>query len=232
MSYSFDATAGASQSTVKPRLEQNKIHDVILEDCKIEDIVGVKDPSLTYKIIKIIFSNENGQYEHAIFEPKGDDFKRTVKTGTKDGKEYSIPQPSNVETMMLLLKHVIDGFVPEWAEQIDSGKKSLVAKDWDQLRNLVIKILASGKGRQNKIKLIGNKKGEGIFPGFFVSINREGNPYVKNNFIGSKVAFTAYEIQRAKEAQEASPNRMEATSNFSAQSSPANLDLDFSMEDL
>lgn len=233
MSYSFDTTAGASQSTKKPALEGYKIHTVKLSDCKVEDIKGVKDPDVTYKVIKIVFNNEDGEYEHTVFEPKQADFERGKSEGVKDGKAYNIPQPSNVETMMLLFKHIIDGFVPEWAEQIDSGKKSLVAKDWDQLRNLVVKILTVGKGRENNIKLIKNKKGEGVFPGFFTALTREGQAYVKNNFIGQKVAFTTYEVQRAQNEKTASPTKMESSSNFSIPGgSNKDLDLDFSMEDL
>lgn len=232
-SFSFDSTAGASQSTVKPKLEGNKIHNVKLEDCKIEDIKGVKDPDMTYKVIKFIFSNDDGQYEHAVFEPKPDDFLRGENEYTKDGKTNKIPQPSNVETMMLLFKHIIDGFVPEIAKKIDANETSLVAKSWDQLRNLVVKLVSPGKGRENKIKLIKNKKGEGIFPGYFTAVNREGKPYVKNNFIGQKVAFTAYEMDKAQKEQNASPTKMES-SNFSIPqgNSAADLDLNFNMDDL
>lgn len=231
MSYSFDTTAGASQSTVRPKLEGNKIHTVKLEDCKIEDIVGVKDPSMTYKVLKIIFSNDDAVYEHTVFEPKGDDFVRKETEFEKDGKVNKIPQPSNVESMMLLFKHVIDGFAPKYAEAIDSGKQSIKAKDWDELRKIVHKMLTAGKGNENKIKLLTNKNGEPVFPGFFAGLSKEGKAYVKNNFIGQKIAFTPYEIQRIQKEASAKPTKMEP-SNFSA---PANttedLDLNFDLQD-
>lgn len=236
MSFSFNDTAGASQSTAKPRLEGNKIHNVKLADCKIEDIQGVKDPTMTYRVIKINFENEDGVHEHTIFEPRGDDFQRTESEFTgKDGKVNKVPNPSNVETMMLFFKHAIDGFVPEVAAKIDSGEKSLVAKDWDELRKLVVKILLMGKGRENKLKLVKNKKGEAIIPGFFTGLTREGKPYVKNNFIGPKVAFTSYEIGRIQKEANSQPTEMQngpAIDLGGDSSGGDGLDLNFSVDDL
>lgn len=234
MSFSFNETAGASQSTVKPKLEGNKIHEVVLASCKTEDIVGVKDTSITYKVIKIEFENEEGIYQHTVFEPKGDDFVNLETEYTKDGRTNKIKQPSGVQSMMLLFKHMIDGFAPEIAEQIDSGKKSLVAKDWDDLRILVVKILgaAAAAKRENKIKLVKNKKGEGIFPGYFASLNKEGKPYIKNNFVGQKVAFSAYEAQRMQNEANASPTNMNNSGFNLPNNSSADLDLTFTIDEL
>lgn len=232
MTFSFDQTAGNSQNTAKPRLEGNKIHEVTLRDCKIEDIKGVKDPSALYKVIKFNFDTPDGYYEHAVFEPKPDDFKRGESEFTKDGKVNKIPQPSNVESMMMFFKHVIDGFIPKAAEQIDSGKKSLVAKDWEELRKLVVKITMMGEGVQNKIKLIKNKKGEGVFPGFFTAVNREGSVYVRNNFIGEKVAFTPYEMKRMQNEAAARPTSMENGPSLDMPEDEADVDLDFDPAEL
>lgn len=197
MSFSFDATAGASQSTSKPRLAGNNIYEVKLDGVEIQDIQGVKDASVTYKVLKFKFSNDDGTYEHTVFEPKADDFKRgESKFMNKNNVEEKIPQPSNVESMMLLFKHIIDGFVPEIAAQIDKKEKSINAKSWDELRKVVVAILEKGKGKTNKIKLVKDKNGDARFPSFFAGISREGVCYVRNNFVGSKVAFSPYEIQK------------------------------------
>ena len=143
MSFSFGQTAGASQSTAKPRLEGNNIYDVVFDGCEVEDIQGVKDPSQLYKVLKLKFSNEDGTYEHAIFEPKQADFERTISEVMVKGVKQNIPQPSGVESMMLLFKHAIDAINPAIAEAIDKGEKNLGAKDWNDLRKLVAKIQAS-----------------------------------------------------------------------------------------
>ena len=236
MSFSFDATAGASQSTTKPRLAGNNIYDVSFDGTECQDIVGVKDPTAVYKVIKLKFSNDAGSFEHTVFEPRPDDFKRTSnevdnkKTGTKD----HIPQPSNVESMMLLFKHVIDSFVPEIAKQIDNKEKSLGAKSWDDMRKLIAAILDKGKGRTSKIKLIKDNKGEAKFPGFFAGLTKEGVDYIRNNFVGDKVAFSAYEVSRinSEATAKVTPASSFTEASLTDSSPEIDLDLDFNVTGL
>ena len=231
--FSFNTTAGASQSTSKPRLTGNDIYTVKFDGCEIVDIKGVKDPSITYKVLKLKFSNNDGTFEHTIFEPKQSDFNRTESEFTKDGKVEKIPQASGVENMMLLFKHAIDAIAPKVGKQIDDGSKNLGAPDWNSLRTLVAQILDSGKGNETKIKLMINNKGEAQFPGFFSGVSREGKAYIRNNFIGEKLAFSTYELTRINNAASAKPTPMVSGINGS---SPINVPstskdpLDFSFE--
>jgi hypothetical protein len=207
--FTFNTTAGASQSTAKPRLSGNNIYDVKFDGCEIQDIVGVKDPTMTYKVLKLKFSNEDGAFEHTVFEPRAEDFDRRESEFTnKQGKTEKIPQASNVESMMLLFKHAIDSIVPSIGKDIDEKKKSLGASNWEDLRSLVVKILDAGKGASTRIKLMKNgKTGEATFPGFFTGLTKEGVPYVKNNFIGNKIAFSTYELQRISNEATAKPTK-------------------------
>jgi len=209
MSFSFNTTAGASQSTAKPRLPGNNIYDVKFDGCEIQDIVGVKDPTMTYKVLKLKFSNDDGSFEHTVFEPRAEDFDRRESEFTnKQGKTEKIPQASNVESMMLLFKHAIDSIHPQTAKEIDAKTKSLTAGNWEDLRKLVVQILDKGKGVATKIKLLKNSKtGEATFPGFFTGLTKEGVPYVKNNFIGAKIAFSTYELQRISNEATAKPTK-------------------------
>ena len=205
MSFSFNATANSSQSTAKPRLEGNKIHEVTFDGCESVDIQGVKQPDQVYKVLRLKFSNEDGAYEKTIFEPQEKDFERSTNSFTdkSTGQEKEIPQASYVENMMLLFKHAIDTIVPAIAKEIDEGKRNLGAKDWNDLRNLMVTILNKGKGSTFQIKLITNNKGEAEFPGFFSGINKDGKCYIKNNFIGKKLAFSAYEASKIKNSASA-----------------------------
>lgn len=235
--FSFGTTAGASQSTAKPRLAGNNIYDVKFDGCELQDIQGVKDTSQLYKVLKLKFSNEDGAYEHTVFEPKAEDFTRKENEFTnKSGVKEKIPQPSNVESMMLLFKHAIDSINPTVAKQIDSNEKNLGASDWDSMRLLVAKILDVGKGVAFKIKLLKNKNGEATFPGFFTGLTKEGKPYVKNNFIGQKVAWSTYELDRIRKEENATPTPTPAFGDFNGglapQASAANLDMDFTVADL
>lgn len=234
MGFSFSTTAGASQSVVKPRLSGNEIYTVKFDGTEIVDIVGVKDPSITYKVIKLKFSTDDGSFEHAVFEPLEKDFGRTETDYTdKVGKKSTIPQPSNVESMMLFFKHAIDAINPVVALKIDSQTTSLNASSWDELRQLVGKILDAGKGTSFKIKLLKNgKTGEATFPGYFTGIKKEDNKaYIKNNFIGPKVAFTSYEMDRIKKEATAVVTKTNESSfnQNSIANEPASdgLDMDF-----
>lgn len=202
MSFSFEATAGASQSTTKPRLSGNTIHLVNFDGVESQDYQGKDDPTKTFKVLKFKFSNDLGYYEHTIFEPREKDFKRE-ETSFSSGKNFL--QPSRVESMMLFFKHVIDAFVPELAKQIDKKEVSITAKNWDAMRILLVEKLKPGIGKVSKIKLLKSKDGDPQFPGFFTGLTKDGQAYVSNNFIGEKVAFTAYEIDRIKKASEARP---------------------------
>lgn len=204
--FSFDATAGTSQSTAKPRLPGNDIYEVVFDGCEIKDIQGVKEADKVYKCIDLKFTSGDGVYEHRVWEPRPEDFKRTEREFTnKNGKIEKIPQPSGLESTMLFFKHAIDTLNPTVAKQIDDGERKIGAPNWDKLRDLICTILNAGKGTTTKIKLLKNNKGEATFPGFFAAVNREGKAYVRNNFIGPKIAFTSYEVDRIKNEKTAKP---------------------------
>lgn len=232
--FNFNITAGASQSTFKPQLSGNEIHEVKFDGAFSEDIQGRKDPSQVYKVLKLRFSNDKGQFEHTIFEPRPEDFKRGENKMNKDGKETTFPTPSNVESMMLLLKHVIDAVTPEIGKKIDNKEITLGGKNWDELRANMIIVLDKGKGATTKIKLITDSKGNARFPGFFTSINQEGTAYIRNNFVGSAIGFTSYEKTRIENAANAKPTKMD--DSILGQADDANdesdLDLNFDIASL
>lgn len=206
--FNFNITAGASQSTFKPQLPGNEIYEVTFDGASIEDIQGRKDPSQVYKVLKLRFSNEKGQFEHTIFEPRPEDFERGENKTTRNGEVSTFPTPSNVESMMLLLKHVIDAVLPSVGKKIDEGEVTLGGKNWEQLRTNVVTVLEKGKGATTKIKLLSDNKGNPRFPGFFTSLNQEGKAYIRNNFVGNTIGFTSYEKTRIDNATSAKPTDM------------------------
>lgn len=234
MNFSFSNTAGTSQSTAKAKLAPNNIYEVQFDGCEIKDVAGVKDPDKVYKQLILKFSNEEGSFDHTVWEPRPEDFERRETEFKKDNKIEKIPQPSNVESMMLLFKHAIDFLNPTVAKQIDEKTRNLGAANWDELRKLVVQILDAGKGTVVKIKLLKNKAGEAIFPNYFTGLTRDGVAYVKNNFIGNKVAFTTYELQRINNEATATPTPVD---NFSVGMEPnvdpkAGLNVDFDVTGL
>lgn len=236
MDFSFSTTAGTSQSTSKPRLEGNDIYTVKFDGCEIKDVQGVKDPTAVYKQIILKFINDDGVFEHTVWEPRPEDFNRreTDAKDSKTGLPIKIKQPSNVESMMLLFKHAADTLNPAIAKQIDSKEKNLSAPNWDALRKLVMQILDAGKGKETKIKLLKNTKtGEAQIPGFYAGLTKEGVAYVKNNFIGDKVAFSTYELDRINKERSAAPARLEPfTASPNTEDETPELNMDFNIDGL
>lgn len=235
--FSFTTTAGASQSTVKPPLKGNAIHTVKFDGCEVKNFEGKKDPTKTFKTLVLKFSNDDGQFESTTFEPtvngymgKSDFDRSESEFKDKDGKINKIPQASNVESMMLLFKHAIDALNPKVGAQIDNKEVELGAADWDGIRELIAQILKPAKGVETRIKLVTNQKGEPKIPSFFAAVNREGQAYIKNNFIGNKVAFTPYELKKITNESTAKPTDMDNDSILASDPGPGSDDLDLNFD--
>lgn len=221
MNFNFNETAGISQSNVRKQLEGNKIHDVKFDGVEARDIQGVQDPSKTFKVLDIKFSNPEGYFTHTVWEPTDKDYEDRIGPFGA--------QPSNVKTMMMLFKHLIDAVNPKLSEKVDSGEVKLGTKSsghegWLELRELMIKATDPGKGCDTKIKLINNNKGEAIFP-YFANYNKEGKLYMSTNFIGSNIFFTNKELNKIKKSETAKPQ----SSNIPEESNtiPSDINFDF-----
>ena len=59
MNYSFEETAGASQSTVRKLFDGNAIYDVTFDGCEARDIQGVQDTTKVFHVLDIKFSNDD-----------------------------------------------------------------------------------------------------------------------------------------------------------------------------
>jgi len=199
MNFDFSETAGASAS-MHQQLAGNKIHEVTFDGCEARDIKGVQDPSKTFKVLDIKFSNADGSFTHTVWEPRDSDYEDTAGVYGNN--------PSNVKSMMLLFKHLIDAVNPELGKKIDDGEVKLTAANWDALRKLIVESTNAGVGVQTKIKLMLNNRNEPTFPGFYASYNRAGKLYMRTNFIGSNVFFTSKEEDRMKKQSEAKPTPM------------------------
>lgn len=192
MNFNFGEVANAAQSTSKPVLEGNMIHTVKFLGCEARDIAGVKNPNATYNVLEIKFANDRGYFTHTVWEPKPEDF--------QDRENNGIKNPSNVKAMMQLFTHLICAVNPKLGEQLKNKEKQLTAKDWNSLRQLMVKATESGKDKEVQIKLIKNKKGIAIFP-YFSNYDRNGELYMSTNFIGNDLLWTDKELKALEKAQ-------------------------------
>ena len=228
--FSFSTKDLGSSQSVGKSLEGNKIHEVKFLGANIHEFPN-KQGGDAYEVIQFKFVGANeAPFEHSIFAPRPQDFDRGESVFLKDGKENKVPNPSNVESMMLFFKHTIDAILPEVAEKLDNGDIVLQGKTWNELRKNVVEMLAPGIGVTTSIKLIKDKNGFARFPGYFTSLNtKTGKAYVKNNFIGKDLGFTPAEVTRMKKETTAKPTEMSFDDTAVVDDDMGSLDMDFSV---
>lgn len=224
MNFNFNESAGITNGP--KQLAGNKIHDVTFDGCEIVDGVEFKNGKKG-DVLDIKFSNSEGYFTKRIFEPTAEDF--------KDRDSQYGPNPSNIKSMMLLFKHLIDTVNPELAQAIDNKEKEISAPTWKGLRKLMVEATKNGIGTETKIKLM-RIKDRTDFPGFFAAYSKEGKLYMKSYFIGNSIYFSDKEIKTMNTVATASPtpvsNDFSLNSNseqVSYQASTNDSDLDFKL---
>ena len=198
MNFNFNGSEIANVGVSKGQLEGNKIHEVQFDGCEAAEL---KDG--TMKVLRIKFSNDEGVFNHTIFEPRdGDD----QDTDGMYGKN-----PSRIKEMMTLLRHLGAAVCPALVEYINSINGSVT---WDQIRKKIVEVTTPAIGTKTKIKLLAKKRtdpntgaerNDAVFPSYFLSYSREGSLYMRTKFIGAHLVFTDKELSTIKNQENAKP---------------------------
>lgn len=185
-------------------LAGNQIHAVTFKGVKLTTITG-KDKT-EYPVIECTFVGEgDAVFVDNVFEPKGTDVM------TRKANNFGGVNPSAGEELMFRLRHLIAAVNPVLDKQIEEGKQKLAASNWDNLRKLVLKATTPGIGAEVQIKLLKDANGFARFPGFVLSINKDGAVYPRTSYVGAKLAFTAKEVEKMAVAAAAKPTTMAPT---------------------
>lgn len=191
MNFSLDCTAGVSQSKSFQELEGNKIHEVKFDGCE------AFDTSTGKSTLRIKFSNKDGVYTHTVWEPQEGDDKRPSSAFGE--------MPSNMETMMYLIKHLIDKVNPAYAKDLDDKKASLATTSWDAFRKKIVEVTTPGIGITTKIKLVKGNNGKARFP-YFLGLRKDNNSvYMKTNVIGDNLFWLNSELDKINKENNAKP---------------------------
>lgn len=206
MNFSGNNTKGLGES--KSLLEGNKIHTVTFDGVEKVELKNGE-----WKCLRIKFSNEEGYFNHTIFEPQpGDDQETDNVFGGKN--------PSRVMEMMTLLRHLGAAVCPELNKKIDAFDNKTT---WEQIRTIVVNTTTPAIGKETKIKLYkrdrvdqntGERRSEPQFPAFFLSYSQDGRLYMRTNFIGKGIYFSDKELKQIQKQEGAKPV---AASNFTSQ---------------
>lgn len=207
MELNLNLSAVPSTSSSMPKLKAYEIHRVKLANVKVETIKGKKDPDAIFEILKVRFETDKAYYEESIFFPKESDTKRP----TRENKEgHTIEMPSNFERTMSFISQLGTVIAPKEFEKM----KGLPFKSFAELCAALIKILTPHFGKtETNLKLIGRTDKEGNFSPclpYFVALNKKGEIFVSDNFIGETLFFTEYELKKQKEVSDKKPTTMDS----------------------
>jgi hypothetical protein len=207
--FDFNISNTPSVSTSKKRLQPWNIYPVTFTGCEVSEFEGKKDPSKTYKVLRINFEGEDGVYSETIFFPTDEDGKRQTYQNAQ-GHDYEVP--SNWERTKTLIAQVATVLNPEGFKKMQEMSSKF--KNFDDMCKAFIAITDSKKGTKTNLKLIGRTKKDGTVEAIlpkFVAINKEGELFVSDNFIGNNLYFTPYEEGKRAQFLNAKPTTMPDT---------------------
>lgn len=205
--FNFGSLAATqATSNVQPRLKPWGIYPVKFTGARKETIKGKKDPNAVYEILKVRFEGKEGYYEESIFYPKdGDDTRPIYKN--KEGHEYQ--GASSFDRTMTFIAQVAEVLNPEGFKKMQAASSKF--KSFDDVVTAFIKITDSVKNKETKLKLVGKVQDGNVVACLpkFVAINKNGEKFTCDNFIGDNLFFSAYEESRKAEYLNAKPTNMD-----------------------
>ena len=203
--FNFGMDSSSAVRTAKPQLKPWNIYDVKFTGCEIREFNGRKDPNAHYKVLAINFESEGGTFSVTQFFPKeGDDVRREFDS-SNGGK---VTMPSNFEVLMAVVKQTAQVLNPKGFERMQ--KASSQFKSFDDVAKALIKITDEVKGCETKLKLIGRNRDGKVVAEIprIVGINKEGESFIADNYIGSKLFFTDYEEGQREKYVNSKPTDM------------------------
>lgn len=206
MAFNFGIDDKPVVRNTRQQLKPWNIYDVKFTGCEIREFDGKKDPTAHYKVLAINFENEDGVFSVNQFFPKeGDDVRRSYD-GKNGGK---VEMPSNFETLMAIVKQTAMVLNPKGFEAMQAASSKF--KSFDDVASALIKITDKVKGTETKLKLIGRNRDGKVVAEIprVLGINKEGEAFVADNYIGSKLFFSDYEEGKRAEYLNSKPTDME-----------------------
>lgn len=205
MAFNFGISAESAVRSTRRPLSAWNIHEVEFKGCEIREFAGRKDPSAQYKVLAINFEGEDGYFSLTNFFPKDGDEVRREFDGKNGGK---VVMPSNFEVLMAVVKQTAQVLTPSGFEKMQAASSKF--RNFDDVAKALIQITDKVKGTKTKIKLIGKNRDGKVVADIprIVAINKEGEAFISDNYIGDKLFFTDYEETQRSKYVNATPTEM------------------------
>lgn len=210
MSLNFGISADSAVRNTRRPLNPWEIHTVKFKGVEVREFNGKKDPTAHYKVLNVNYENEDGYFSLSIFYPKDGDDQRGERDGANGGK---IPTVSPFENTMAIIKQTVQVLNPKGFEVMQ--KASSKFKSFDDVVTVMKKVLDPVKDKEIKIKLTGrNRDGKVVaqIP-HIVAINKEGEAFICDNYIGDKLFWSDYEMKERDKYKGATPSAAPETSD-------------------
>ena len=207
MAFSFGISAESAVRSSRRPLAPWNIYDVKFKGCEIREFDGKKDPNAHYKVLDIKFENEDGYHTVTQFFPREGDDERRSYDGKNGGK---VEMPSNFESLMALVKQTAQVLNPEGFTKMQAASAKF--KSFDDVANALKKVTTPAIDSDIKIKLIGRNRDGKVVAEIprIVAINKQGEAFIADNYIGTKLFFSDYEETQRSKYMGAAPTEMKS----------------------
>lgn len=204
--FNFSGLSNVSAVNTSKYLKPWEIYEVKFNGIEQVDIANKNDESNPYKTVAISFAGKDGNFTKNLFIPQTEDDKIRPEYSSKDGKKISYP--SRYEDFIYTLLQLAQVLNPDgYTKMMANISKCKTINDFIKLSSTVIN---AKKGAETHLKLTGRNSNGRVYADIprVCSVNRDGEIWVSNNFVGDNLEFTAYEVQQAKSYHDAAPTDM------------------------
>jgi hypothetical protein len=205
MAFNFGISAESAVRASRRQLAPWNIHNVKFMGCELREGVSKNDPSKGWKCLDVKFENEDGYYNVSLWAPKDGDDERREYDSKNGGK---VIFPSNFEVLMAMIKQTAQVLNPEGFEKMQ--KASSKFRGFDDIANALIQITDKVKGTETMLKLTGTTRDGKVVATVprIVGINKQGDAFISDNYIGNKLFFSDYEETQRSKYLNAKPTEM------------------------
>ena len=203
INFSINSNESSISSKKNTRLTPFAIHTVTFDGAEIKE--GTSKAGNEFKLLQLTFSNKEGSAEMSIFwpDPERDGIREVRKA--KDGHEYE--RPSYFEEFKWTILQIASVVNPAGYEKLKT--QVVKCKTIDDFIKLVLAVANAKKDATVKLKLTGREFNGSVFAQLprVCGVDRQGNCFVANTFIGNNVYFSDYEERKAAEYANRKPTK-------------------------
>lgn len=212
--FNFGISSESAVKNSRRPLAPWSIHTVKFKGVEIREFAGKKDPNAVYKVLDIKFENEDGYFTVTKFFPKDGDDERRTYDGKNGGK---VETPSNFEVLKAIISQTVQVLNPEGFLKLQAASSKF--KSFDDMAKGFISVTNPVIDTETKIKLIGHNKNGKVTADIprIVAINKKGEAFIADNYIGNKLYFSDYEETQRVKYEKATPTDVVAKDPISAE---------------